>query len=139
MKTRGAFWRRGFTLLELLVVIVILGLIMAIATPQLMKLLGGAKQDAAKLQMQALGQSLDLYKLDVGSYPTDEQGLNVLLAAPEGAVGWAGPYAKSHDQLVDPWGVPYHYELSARGYTIATWGEDRSEGGEGEASDLAWP
>lgn len=120
---------------------VILGLIMAIATPQLMKLLGGAKQDAAKLQMQALGQSLDIYKLDVGAYPTSEQGLVALLKKPEGAVGWAGPYAKSAEQLNDPWGSPYAYTLLEvwPGYRLSTLGEDRVVGGTDDAADISWP
>jgi general secretion pathway protein G len=99
----------GFTLLELLVVLAILGLLAAIATPQVLKYLGNAKISTAKLQVQSLSSSLDLYRLDNGAYPTTEQGLVALTSRPADAPNWAGPYVKQRDSLIDPWGHPYVY------------------------------
>src|SRR5688500_8144584 len=97
--------RSGFTLVELLVVLVILGLLAAVAAPQAMRYLGGARHDAAKLQLQGLMTALDLYRLDVGRYPTREEGLAVLVQAPSsgGASRWNGPYVRKPEQLRDPW------------------------------------
>lgn len=135
---RAALRESGFTLLELLIVIAILGLLMAIATPQLMRVLGGAKQDAARLSIDALGQSLDLYKLDVGSYPTTEQGLAALWRKPGETAGWFGPYVKSPDQLNDPYGKPFNYVSpgKAASYELYSYGEDGQPGGEGENGDI---
>lgn len=131
----------GFTLLELLIVVAILGLLVAVATPQLMKVLGGAKQDAARLSLDGLGQSLDLYKLDVGAYPTTTDGLEALWTKPSGANGWRGPYVKSQSQLLDPWGKPFTYASpsDALPYRLTSLGEDGVPGGEDEAADISSP
>lgn len=129
---------RGMTLVELLVVLLILGLIAAFAVPQIMKYVGGAKSDAAQIQIERLGGVLDLYKLDVGKYPTTEDGLDSLVEAPSGAERWAGPYLKKADSLIDPWGRPYGYRSPGEHgeYDLYTLGADGAEGGDGEDKDL---
>ena len=127
----------GFTLVELLVVLVILGLIMAFAVPQVIKYVGGAKSDSAKIQIQRLGSVLDLYRLEVGHYPTQEEGLRALVEKPAGAENWNGPYLKKDDALTDPWGRPYVYEIPGQHgeYDLYSLGADGQEGGEGEDRD----
>lgn len=100
----------GFTLMELLVVLAILGLLAAIATPMVLHYLDSAKLSTAKTEVSNLEASLDLYKYDVGSYPTTEQGLQALISAPQGVDNWNGPYVKKTTKLTDPWGHPYLYK-----------------------------
>jgi general secretion pathway protein G len=135
-RPRGS--RRGFTLVELLVVLVILGLVASIAAPQAMRYLGGAKHDAAKLQLQGLMTAVDLYRLDVGRYPSREEGLTALVQAPGNAERWNGPYVRKADQLVDPWGRPYRYRAPGeRGpVDLFTLGADDRTGGAGEDRDV---
>jgi general secretion pathway protein G len=131
---------RGFTLTELLVVLVILGLLAAIVGPRLMDgVLGGAKSRTAATQVQSLSAALEIYRLDTGAYPKTEQGLKALLEAPPGVEGWAGPYLKQGRLPNDPWGRPYAYEGAAegRGFKVATLGRDNAQGGEGEDADVA--
>ena len=94
---------RGFTLVELLVVLVILGLIAALAAPQVIRFIAGAKSDTALLQIQRLSTALDLYRLEVGSYPSDQDALIALVERPLSADGWNGPYLKNTEALIDPW------------------------------------
>ena len=94
----------GFTLVELLVVLVILGLIVAFAAPQVIKYVGGAKSDSANIQVGRISGVLDLYRLEVGRYPTQDEGLDALIEQPPGAEAWNGPYLKKADALKDPWG-----------------------------------
>lgn len=128
----------GFTLVELLVVLVILGLVAAIAAPNLIRYLGGAKTDAAKVQIERLSTVLDLYRLEVGAYPTQQEGLRALVEKPNGAARWNGPYLKKADALVDPWGKPYVYRYPGRNgeFDLISLGADGAEGGEGENQDL---
>jgi general secretion pathway protein G len=121
----------------LLVVLLILALIAAFAVPRVMNYLGGARSDAAAIQIERLGGILDLYRLDTGHYPTTEDGLQALIEAPADATGWNGPYLKKADSLVDPWGRPYEYQSpgSHGGYDLFTLGADASEGGDGEDAD----
>lgn len=135
---RTSTGERGFTLVELLVVMMILGLIASLAGPQVMKYLGGAKSDAARLQVERLSGTLDLYRLEVGSYPGQEQGLRALVEAPAGVAGWNGPYLRKAEALIDPWGRPYGYRFPGRGgeYDLYSLGADGREGGEGEARDV---
>jgi len=128
----------GFTLVELLVVLVILGLIAAFAAPQVIKYLGKAKTDSATIQIQRLSAILDLYNLEVGQYPTTEEGLQALIEQPVDAETWNGPYIKKADSLIDPWGQPYEYSSPGEHgeFDLFTLGRDVSDGGEGEDQDI---
>ncbi len=130
--------QRGFTLLELMVVLLILAMLAAIATPQVIKHLRKAKTETAGVQIEALGASLDFYQLDLGRYPTQEEGLKALVERPPNDKQWDGPYIKKSASLVDPWGEPYRYQFPGkRGeYDLFTLGADKKEGGDGEASDV---
>jgi len=99
----------GYTLMELLVVLAILGFLAAIATPAVIHYLDSAKVSTAKTEVSNLSAGLDLFKIDVGRYPTTEEGLGALVAAPPGAENWSGPYIKKTSGLADPWGHPYYY------------------------------
>ena len=138
--TKQADRRRqaGFTLVELLVVLIILGLIAAFAAPRVIKFVGGAKSDSANIQVERLSGVLDLYRLQVGRYPSDGEGLNALMEAPADSPNWDGPYLKKADSLVDPWGRPYLYRFPGEhgDYDLYTLGADGQEGGEGEDWDL---
>ncbi|MDX1483409.1 MAG: type II secretion system major pseudopilin GspG [Alphaproteobacteria bacterium] len=128
----------GFTLLELLVVLTILGLFAIIATPRVLQYLGGAKSKTAAIQVEQLGGALDLYRLDVGRYPTAEEGIAALVERPAGAERWNGPYVKKKEMLVDPWGEPFRYRVPGQHgpYDLYSLGADKQEGGEGENKDL---
>lgn len=127
--------RRGFTLIELLAVIAILGLIAAFAAPQVLKWVSGAKSDSARIQIEALGNSIDLYRLEVGSYPPT---LEALVEKPAGVDKWDGPYLKKKVLPKDPWGNDYVYRYPGKhgAYDLYTLGADNSEGGEGEQRDI---
>ena len=130
--------RAGFTLVELLVVLVILGLIVGFAAPQVFKFLGKAKTDAASVQISRLGAGLDLYRLEMGSYPSTDQGLEALIAQPSDAERWNGPYIDKADALMDPWRNPYQYRFPGEQaeYDLYSLGADGQEGGDGENADL---
>lgn len=129
---------KGFTLLELLVVLIILGLLAGLVGPQVMDQLGGAKSKTARLQMEELGAALDLYRLEVGRYPDSNQGLDALINKPLSAAGWNGPYLKKKVIRNDPWGVPYAYQSPGTHapYEITSLGADQQPGGEGENKDM---
>ena len=129
---------RGLTLVELLVVLLIIGLIAAFAVPQVMRYLGGARQDAAAVQINQLSGILDLYRLDVGRYPSASNGLDALLEKPSGADGWNGPYVKKAEALTDPWGNPYQYRIPGEHgeYDLYSLGADGTQGGEDENADV---
>ena len=129
--------KRGFTLVELLVVLVILGLLAALVGPKLFTKLGKGKQAAAKAQIELLEQGLDQYRLDVGNYPTTQEGLNALMSNPGGVEKWDGPYLKK-GLPDDPWGKPYHYQSPGTHgeYDLFSYGRDGSPGGEGEDKDV---
>lgn len=128
----------GFTLLELLVVLVILTLIATFAGPQVLKYLGTAKTDAAKVQIDNLVTTLDLYRLEIGRYPSQDEGLEVLVSRPPGVDEWNGPYLRKREALIDPWGNPYQYRFPGEHgeFDVFSLGADNAEGGEGENQDL---
>ena len=128
----------GFTLLELLVVLVILGLLAAVATPQVMSYLDRGRVQSAGIQIHSLGAALDLYRLDIGRYPSEQEGLQSLVEAPVGAKSWNGPYVKKREMLDDPWGRPYKYRYPGKhgAYDLFTLGADDAAGGESENQDV---
>jgi len=128
----------GFTLIEMLVVLVILGLIMGLVGPQVLNYLTNARAKAAKLQIEAFGSALDLYYLDVGRYPPASEGLNALVHRPSGVQVWNGPYLKGSVVPPDPWGNRYIYRAPAERapYEIISMGSDGHEGGTGSAADI---
>jgi general secretion pathway protein G len=133
-------WSReqGLTLLELLIVISILGLLAVLASVQLSGYFARAKHDTAKLQVKELTLALDLYHLDVGRFPSDREGLGALLQAPASADNWRGPYLKTEQAILDPWGREFRYasRSEAPGYAIGSYGADGAPGGDGENEDI---
>lgn len=127
----------GFTLIELMIVLFILGLLAALVAPRLMGRVGKAKQKTAQAQIQLLATALDLYHLDVGRYPTEEEGLKSLYAKPESGSNWSGPYL---DKAVpkDPWARDYVYKCPGEHgpYDLYSLGADGQPGGEGENADI---
>jgi general secretion pathway protein G len=132
--------QRGFTLLELLVVLAILGLLVALAGPRVMTLFGNAKTKIAQQSIAQIRQVLDFYKLDMGAYPTTDQGLAALVAPIPGAPNWRGPYLKDNKAPVDPWGRPFLYRNPSsrpgHEYDLYTLGSDGQPGGGGENADV---
>lgn len=127
----------GFTLVEMLVVLAIIALITTLVAPQILRYLGSARVDAAQAQIRNLSSALELYYIDNGGYPTKEEGLSALAAAPGSATRWNGPYMKGADKLADPWGNPYLYDSSGAAFVIRSFGRDGKEGGEGLDKDLS--
>ena len=128
----------GFTLIEMLVVITIIGLIMALVGPRVLNYLSESKAKAAKIQILSFGSALDLFFLDTGRYPTSNEGLAVLTQRPGDAATWNGPYLKGTIVPTDPWGRPYVYRSPGEHgpYDIVSYGEDGREGGTGTATDI---
>ncbi|QNT25966.1 type II secretion system major pseudopilin GspG [Ralstonia solanacearum] len=129
---------RGFTLLELLVVVAIIGLLAAYVGPRYFAQLGKSEVGVTKAQIQAFEKAIDQYRLDTGHFPTTEQGLKALMSAPTGEARWGGPYLKK-DVPLDPWGHAYEYRqpgANNRDYDIVSYGHDGAPGGEGENADL---
>ncbi len=128
----------GFTLLELMVVLLILSLLATIAAPQVMKHLAKAKAETARIQVDALAASINYFQLDTGRYPTEQEGLKALTERPATEARWDGPYVQKQDSLIDPWGRPYLYKQPGlhREFDVYTLGADGKEGGEGDARDI---
>lgn len=129
---------RGFTLMELLLVLVIVGLLAALVGPTLYQRIKPAKEAAARMQIENFGVALDSFLVDMGRYPSTQEGLAALRAKPTGAPdAWNGPYLKK-ELPPDPWGHPYVYRAPGRsgGYEIVSYGADGREGGEGENADI---
>lgn len=129
--------QRGFTLLELLVVVVIIGLLASYVGPKYFSQIGKSEVKTAQAQIDALEKALDQYRLDVGSYPTTEEGLAALDSAPAGNAKWLGPYLKKKVPL-DPWGKPFQYKSPGQHgeFDLFSLGKDGQPGGEGEAADI---
>jgi general secretion pathway protein G len=127
----------GFTLIELLIVMVILGLLAALVAPRMFGKVGTSKQKAAKAQITFFETALDTYRLDVGKYPSTNQGLQALRVKPDGVAKWAGPYLPKQVPL-DPWGNPYKYTCPGEhgDYDVISLGADGNAGGEGEDADI---
>lgn len=138
MSKRGKRRSSGYTLVELLVVLAILGLLVALAAPRVIRYLGTAKTDTARIQIQKLGGVLDLYRLEIGHYPTEEEGLAALVDRPPQVEAWNGPYLNNRQSLIDPWGTPYAYRSPGEHgeYDLYTLGADGKEGGDGEDRDI---
>jgi len=137
--------RAGFTLIELLVVIVIIGLLAGLVGPQILGRVSEARSETARTQIEMLSVALDNYRLDNGSYPTTEQGLDALRTAPTREPvprNWRGPYLRK-DVPLDPWDRPYLFkspgEQNKSGFDLSSLGRDGQPGGEGEDADiLSW-
>ena len=128
---------RGFTLLELLVVMVIIGLLAAYVGPKYFSQVGKSEIKMAQAQIDALEKALHQYRLDVGSYPSSEQGLASLMASPGNEARWQGPYL-SKTPPADPWGNPYVYKYPGENteFDLFSLGRDGQPGGEGDAADI---
>ena len=127
-------------MIELLVVLVILTLLAGLVGPRLLNQLGGAKSKTAAVQIADVEKALELYKLDVGRFPTTQQGLQALNQQPAGVIGWNGPYLKGGVPN-DPWGNPYQYSIPGRDglpFAIYSWGADGQPGGEGNDADVGF-
>jgi general secretion pathway protein G len=141
MKEKAASARerrsRGFTLIELLIVMIILGLLAALVAPRMFGKVGSSKQKAAKAQISLFETALDTYRLDVGKFPTSEQGLEALRKKPSDVDNWDGPYLPKEIPK-DPWGNPYEYRYPGEhgDYDILSYGADGQPGGDDEDADV---
>ena len=137
MAIRAGRIQRGFTLLELLVVMVIIGLLVGYVGPMYFKQVGKSEIKTARAQIDSFGKALDQYRLDTGHYPTTEQGLVALVEKPSNENKWDGPYLKKNVPP-DPWGTPYVYKRPGDHgeYDIISFGKDSAAGGTGEAADI---
>ncbi|MFK8069075.1 MAG: type II secretion system major pseudopilin GspG [Gammaproteobacteria bacterium] len=128
----------GFSLIELLVVLVILGLLAAVVGPNVMDKLGGARSKTARLQIESLSGALDSYSLDTGRYPSSSEGLKALVSNPGDASNWNGPYLKKNKIPVDPWENAYHYKSPGDNgsYDLYSLGADNAEGGDKDNADI---
>lgn len=138
MRNRADNKERGFTLLELLVVLAIMGLLAAIVGPQVLRYLGSSKTQAAQVQAKNIVAALNLFRLDAGRYPTAEEGLEVLVKAPPSVPLWNGPYLPDQSALNDPWGRPYQIRVPGQHgeIDVMSLGSDGAPGGTGEARDV---
>lgn len=128
----------GFTLVELLVVLVILGLVMGLVGPRVLNYLTSSRTRAADLQISSFKASLDLFFLDIGRYPSQGEALQALVERPASADGWSGPYLQQSTVPVDPWGNPYQYSVpgAKAPYQILSFGADGAAGGTGSDADI---
>jgi len=130
---------RGMTLIEILVVLVLIGVVLGIVGGNFIGKGEKAKADAAKIEISQIAQTLDLYKLEIGRYPTTQEGLQALISAPAGVTNWNGPYWKRSTVPKDPWGNEYKYVSPSQSapYEIVSLGADGKEGGDGPNKDLS--
>src|SRR6202521_4029759 len=138
-KRRQDFGQAGFTLVEMLVVITIIGLIMGLIGPRVLNYLNESKVKAARIQLQSFGSALDLFYLDAGRFPSTAEGLAALVQRTPGVAAWNGPYLKGGNVPNDPWNNPYLYRSPGDRvpYEIMSYGSDGQEGGTGIAADLS--
>src|ERR1700688_331502 len=131
--------QQGFTLVEMLVVITIIGLIMGLIGPRVLNYLSESKVKAAKIQLQSFGSALDLFYLDAGRFPSTQEGLAALVQPTPGVAAWNGPYLKGGSLPKDPWNNPYIYKSPGErsAYEIMSYGSDGQEGGTGIAADIS--
>jgi general secretion pathway protein G len=131
--------QQGFTLVEMLVVITIIGLIMGLIGPRVLNYLSESKVKAAKIQLQSFGSALDLFYLDAGRFPSTEEGLTALVQRTPGVAAWNGPYLKGGNVPNDPWNHSYIYRSPGQrgAYEIMSYGSDGQEGGTGIAADIS--
>ena len=134
-RTRDA----GLTLLELLVVITILVVLTVAIGTVALNYLGSAKADAARLQLSQIEAGLDLYRLDMGQYPSEQDGLTALIDRPSDGDRWRGPYVKKAEALIDPWGTQFIYRAPGEEglFDLLSYGADGLEGGEDDAADIS--
>jgi general secretion pathway protein G len=130
---------QGFTLVEMLVVIAIIGLIMGLIGPRVLNYLSESKVKAAKIQMQSFASALDLFNLDAGRYPSTSEGLDALVQRTPGVAAWNGPYLKGGNVPMDPWNHAYIYRAPGEhgAFDIISLGADGQEGGSGVAADIS--
>jgi general secretion pathway protein G len=128
----------GFTLVEMLVVLAIIGLVTAMAAPRVVQYLGRAKTDTAKTEIQNIAIAMDLFRLDVGRYPSEQEGLKALVEKPGNVAAWSGPYLGKKKVPSDPWGRSYVYLSPGRHgpYDLYSLGSDNAPGGNGEGVDV---
>jgi general secretion pathway protein G len=138
-RRRRAQMQAGFTLVEMLVVITIIGLIMALVGPRVLNYLTESKVKAARIQIQSFASALDLFYLDAGRYPSSAEGLISLVRPTAGVAYWNGPYLKGGSLPDDPWGTPYVYRSPGQhgAYDLISLGADGQEGGSGTAADIS--
>jgi len=139
---RGGLGRDdGYTLTEILVVMAIIGLIAAALTPGLVGQLGRSRSKTAQVQVETVAAAVEMFRADVGRYPTQSEGLQVLIAQPADGEGWTGPYVKSDRTLSDPWGNRMDYRLAedGRNFAVTSFGADGVANGQGLNRDLSAP
>jgi general secretion pathway protein G len=119
-----------------MVVLAIIALVATIATPQILRSLDSARADTARTQIRNIASALELYYIDNGRYPAVEEGIGALAIAPQSARDWNGPYLKRADELEDPWGRKYDYELDGNTFVVRSYGRDGKPGGSGVDADL---
>ena len=138
-KRRQDLGQQGFTLVEMLVVITIIGLIMGLIGPRVLNYLSESKVKAAKIQLQSFSSALDLFYLDAGRFPSTAEGLAALVQPTPGVAAWNGPYLKGGNVPNDPWSHPYVYRAPGEHgpYDILSYGADGQEGGSGLAADIS--
>ncbi len=138
-KSKANSGEAGFTLVELLVVLVILVLLASIIGPRVIGYLGSSRSKTAHVQIEGLVTSLELFHIDVGRYPSTTEGLDVLVKAAGNVPGWSGPYISKNTVPLDPWGQPYRYDAPGKkgAFDLYTYGRDGKEGGADEDGDIS--